>query len=198
MIYRLVFKLHLFLNIIIPSITSITPCFGTSFCNNTLKEYCSSFGFCFYDFKSQISKYNISSNFNNTEDIIFLEKCRCQSGYYTIPGDPVSCCYKMKSQKYAFMLNFFLNLGLANFYIGQYIIGSIKLSINVFIFYFICSYCCCRFYKYTSDLPIFFNTMIRCLYQFFIVIFVLWWIFDLVCFGFNLYRDSNGVPLFPW
>ena len=104
----------------------------------------------------------------------------------------------MKSQKTAFLLQFFLNFGFAHFYIGKNTLGTIKLCFNcIFSCYFTISMCCSsseRNYKETTI----YSKASQILYIFSLLSFCVWWFVDVIYFGFNLINDEKDVSLSPW
>ncbi len=181
------------------TIMTQTTCLGTKYCMN--KEFCSENGVCFYDLTQQIPHYNLNPNLTNyiSPNVTFLERCICMEGFATILGDIVSCCYEMKSQRIAFLLQFFVNFGAAEFYIGQYLTGMIKLCCHIFMCYFCFMYLCCVFFKDDYDEEqTFLKKILSILLISFILIYIIWWFVDLISFGLNTKSDGNGQDLSPW
>lgn len=68
------------------------------------------------------------------------QKCSLDTCYEFDSG---TCLSKQKSQTTAFILSLFLSsVGAANFYIGQYNLGIVQVSLMVFLV-LICWICCC-------------------------------------------------------
>jgi TM2 domain-containing membrane protein YozV len=104
----------------------------------------------------------------------------------------------MKSQKVAFLLQFFLSFGVAQFYVGQTTSGTIKLCINTFICYFGCMYCCCAYFKEAGDEQTMSSKVSGLFFVLLLTLFFVWWFVDVCFFGFNLVKDGNDHDLYPW
>jgi len=122
--------------------------------------------------------------------------CTCLHGYANAPNvnnknsNKKACDYNQKKQVTAFLLEFFLNSGYGHFYIGKWWLGLVKLIIVFIIPTTLCFLMCC--------LDFFKNTLFYVLSIGFIVLSSVWWLVDIILFGLNNYKDSNGVPLETW
>lgn len=195
---KITFLIIIFLISLLREIVSQVTCLGTSYCFNN--EFCSQYGLCYYDLTTQLPHYekNTSLTRDKPSSLTYMEKCVCLPGYSTLPGDFISCCYPMKSQKIAFLLQFFLSFGVAQFYVGQTSQGTIKLCINIFICYFSFMYCCCAYFKETGEEQSLTSKAMSVLFVLLIILFFVWWFVDVVYFGLNLVKDGNDQPLYPW
>merc|ERR1712129_342311 len=70
--------------------------------------------------------------------------CECDIGYTTVHAtddDTTECNYKQKYQMNAFLLSLFLGeFGAGRFYVGDYLFGTIKLMLYVYIHLSECAY----------------------------------------------------------
>ena len=130
--------------------------------------------------------------------------CICITGYvngyeYNKNLDNSSYCdYKQKKQLTAFLLELFVGFGAGHFYRGNYLMASLKLVAFLIGIYIICLFPLTA--KWISDC-----CDCDCLVVVVSIFFYLaacglatWFIFDLVYFGKNKYKDKNDVPLLHW
>ena len=127
-------------------------------------------------------------------------ECVCTKEY-AIPGDPKyesKCEYKRKRQLVAFLLELFVGFGAGHFYVGNYLIASLKLVAFLFGIYIICLFpltakccgdCC------DSDCIV---VLISLFFFLCSVGLAFWFIWDLVYYGKNKYTDGKGVKLLSW
>lgn len=116
--------------------------------------------------------------------------CICQPGFANYPlyvkADKY-CQYKQHSQLLSFFLELLLNLGIGHLVAGRIYMGSIKLIVCIVPFFF---------YRLKG------NTSKGCAHLFcgccHCCIIIIWWMCDAICFGMNLHRDGNGVPMAKW
>jgi len=128
-------------------------------------------------------------------------ECICDSDYTTFDSIDKQCDYKRKSQLTAFLLSFFFGVfGAGRWYIGDILIGSIKVCT-------IWGLTCCG----TCGIALCFNTknensdkcVISC-WRLFVSLFMLcWYIADIIIFatlksGSTVLVDGNGIELKPW
>ena len=129
--------------------------------------------------------------------------CVCITGYVTGSDynknlKDIYCDYKQKKQLNAFLLELFVGFGAGHFYRGNYLMASLKLVAFLFGIYIICLFPltakwisdCCDCDCLVVLVSIFFY-LAACGLAF-------WFIFDLVYFGKNKYKDKNDVPLLNW
>ena len=126
------------------------------------------------------------------------EKCSCYKAYIYNNDTDKQCDYKQKKQLTAFLLELFVGFGAGHFYRGKYLVASLKLVAFIFGIYIICLFpltakCvsdCCDSDCLVILVSIFFY-LCACGLAF-------WFIFDLVNFGKNNYKDKNGYKLYSW
>lgn len=120
--------------------------------------------------------------------------CVCSKGYAQDPNNNDSrCTYKLISQGAAFLLEFFLWVGIGHFYSGRIVFGAVKASFIAFTIILDC------LVKYplkseTISTQRCWNIFIYILY----FITLAWQVFDVCMFGLNKHKDGNGVPLLAW
>ena len=152
-----------------------------------------------YLIKSEKLKDNTNSTCSTANCIngkcIESNVCVCKKGFSTtkdqlLLGEKL-CDYEMKEHLIGFLLEFFLIFGVGHFYIGNLIIGLIKL-ISFLLFLVIdlsikssklCSSLKSKNSYYKFSMAIY-------------SIFLLLHVADLAMFGFNKYKDSNGMQLY--
>ena len=132
------------------------------------------------------------------------QNCSCEDGYY--PNEFVEglkyCSIEQKKQLTAFLLELFVGFGAGHFYRHEYLMASLKLVAFFIGIYLICLFpltakcvtdCC------DSDCCVIIISIFFYLYALGLAF---WYIWDLVYFGKNKYKDySHGdhkVPLKPW
>lgn len=127
-------------------------------------------------------------------------ECVCYRGYVTLlpkegPKEGLyQCNYEQKSQMVAFLLEFILSFGAGYFYIGNYVVGSLKF---LFCFIFIFIFFALPYYsaKYRA---MSLNKLTPYFQCFSVFLFCCWQIVDSILFGMNWIPDSNGIPLKGW
>lgn len=136
-------------------------------------------------------------------------QCYCFTGYVTNTNEINSnnhlktektqektityCNYEVKSHTIAFFLEFFFPFGTGHFYSQRYINGCFKLMLFVFLCIFWCGDICgirIRFALNSKMDKIHIVIVLLNLLTLFIV-----HIIDLICFGFQIYKDGNGVEM---
>ena len=125
--------------------------------------------------------------------------CKCKQGFYNTNTDSISdfekkCNYKMKSRYSPFWLEIITNLGIGHMIIGNYSFGVLKLFYIIFTFGFF-YYVCMSDANSKKNLGDCFHVFLSILNFIFCLGLFAWWIFDGIFFGFNKYKDSNGVEL---
>ena len=132
-----------------------------------------------------------STNSLSNEQIIF--PCN-KSEPPTNQSDLIEQCKKLT----AFLLELFVGFGAGHFYRGNYLMASLKLVAFLFGIYIICLFPLTA--KWISDccdcdcLVV----IVSILFYFAACGLATWFIFDLVYFGKNKYKDKNDVPLLKW
>lgn len=156
------------------------------------KIRCSSYGKCFYD----------TYGYFLTNQTGLFQTCVCHEGYHSLDSDDIKCCYKKKSQFYAFILEFLIGFGLGHLYCGNHTLFLLKL----FGASILCCNCClisicfCNTDDTSSEekpTPIkyqIFNFLL--IFSFFA--YIIWQCTDGVMYGLNMFKDGNGVDLEPW
>lgn len=131
------------------------------------------------------------------EDPIYLHKCRCKDGYITFPTTNVTkyCNKKTKKQVYAFWLEFICGFGAGHFYRNAYTVASLKLVAFLFGLIFLCAFpilakCISEFCD--CECLAFIVAVLTYLYMTFLAV---WYIYDLVNFGKNNYKDYTYYPI---
>jgi TM2 domain-containing membrane protein YozV len=132
-------------------------------------------------------------------------QCMCKPGYVTedlyknnYNNETQRCNYKQKKQLTSFLLELFVGFGAGHFYRGKYLMASLKLVAFLFGIYIICLFpitakCisdCCDSDCLVVLVSIFFYLAACGL--------ATWFIFDLVYFGKNKYKDKHDIPLQHW
>lgn len=122
-------------------------------------------------------------------------ECLCYEGYATFPKDSeVKCNYQRKKQLNAFLLEFFLTYGAGHFYVDNYKLAVPKLI--VFIFFY-CLFIVLRIFTKSKEENKSANLAICISAAVAFAGMLAWQIFDLFWFGFNKYKDGNGIELYP-
>jgi hypothetical protein len=117
--------------------------------------------------------------------------CVCNYGYTTLKhsNSYMQCDYKRKERIVAVLLEFFFPIGIGHFYVGNYFLGILKLSLFIVILISISTGICFSYYSKNSVLAPFF---VLCLS---ILLFIIWYLIDLVKFTFGLYLDGHKEKL---
>ena len=121
--------------------------------------------------------------------------CKCFSGYMDDPKESnYKCTYKQKTQLKAFLLELFLTYGAGHFYVKNYKYAIPKLIVFIFL------YCLFIFLRIvtkakeenkTANLIICINAIICFIGM------ITWQLIDVFKFGYNKYKDGNGIELYP-
>jgi hypothetical protein len=119
-------------------------------------------------------------------------KCLCFEGYTTLPKpfEP-HCNYKQKSKFIALFLELFFPVGAGHLYAERTISALIKLFTFMLI---MCAFCCNLCFIFVGLEQKF----LICPSIVFILALITWLILqgiDLVCFGFGIYKDGNGIEM---
>ena len=127
------------------------------------------------------------------------EYCICKEEYATINGK--LCSVERKKQLTAFLLELFVGFGAGHFYRHHYLMASLKLVAFVFGIYVICLFpltakcvtdCC------DSDCLV---VMVSIIFYLYAAGLATWYIFDLVYFGKNKWKDCSHdeeILFKPW
>ena len=176
----------------INNINAQNECMAVSKCYND--DPCSANGRCYYDFKKQIADRQP----NKTINITYNESCICNPGYYSRLNQTIKCCYLQKNQLNAFLLEFFIGFGTGHFYIGNTNLALTKLLCNILFYCYCYLVALCIYVKDESEETHIIQKILNSFVIIVIFAFCAWWIVDLIFFGFNIYKDSNEIPLNSW
>jgi uncharacterized membrane protein (Fun14 family) len=129
------------------------------------------------------------------------EYCICKEEYASIKSNPLKCSIQRKKQLTAFLLELFVGFGAGHFYRHHYLMASLKLVAFVFGIYVICLFpltakcvtdCC------DSDCLV---VMVSIIFYLYAAGLATWYIFDLVYFGKNKWKDCSHdeeILFKPW
>lgn len=154
-------------------------------CTNSLVD-CSGYGECSSQGDECICIEGYQTHFTNFSDYI-LNKPRCN--------------YKSKKQLYAFLTALFLTFGSVHFYLGHYLVGYIQLGVFTGIIIFNTIVISKLSIKHLKKLN---RTQIKNSFSLIIImillslIFLFWFVFDLLMVFFNIYKDKNNAQLDPF
>jgi hypothetical protein len=123
----------------------------------------------------------------------FEGNCICDIGYTTLPNDKISCEYEQRDHSVAFFLEFFFPLGAGHFYAEQMLYGLVKSVLFILLCLFWCGDICNLRIRFTLNSKWDKIHMGSVLVNF--IAFTLMHLIDLICFGFNIYKDGNGIDL---
>ena len=123
----------------------------------------------------------------------FENTCICNIGYTTLAKDEVLCEYEEKEHSIAFFLEFFFPFGTGHFYSERNFFGIIKLLLCGLLCLFWCGDICNLRIRFTVNSKLD-KIHIGCVLVNFLT-FTLLHIVDLICFGFNIYKDGNGMDM---
>lgn len=123
-------------------------------------------------------------------------KCRCLDGYANVlkkNENKTICGYKQKLQVIPFVLEAFVFFGLGHIYLGKYVLG-----IGKFLCLCLIPMITLLFNKNRQNNEISTENEDSGWVMFIFCILCIWYVVDVIYFGFNLYKDINGVPLNAW
>ena len=132
--------------------------------------------------------------------------CRCLDGYanFEVINENENttpkgyyCSYQQKRQVVAFLLEFFVSVGVGHFYAGRVLFGVFKLLVMLGPIILSILMCCTAVFKDndTSSCVGLILMIGSCL---FVCTGLVWQLVDIIMFGINSYKDGNGVPLQHW
>ena len=139
------------------------------------------------------------------KDKKYLHHCSCKDGYITYPSNnPKYCNLEQKKQLIAFTLELCVGFGAGHFYRHHYTMGALKLVAFVMGLVFICSFPITA--KCISDCDCeCLAVLLSIIYYLYLCGLAVWYIWDLVYFGKNKYKDysykddlDEVIPLKPW
>ncbi len=149
----------------------------------------------------------VCNNYTNCLSPSYCESptvCKCGEGFanYDYPSQPKSnvyCQYEQKKQIIAFLLEFFVSLGVGHFYAGRVLFGAFKLLILLGPIIVIILTCFCGITLKPDESA---SNCISIMTVIFACVFccasLIWQMVDIILFGINSYKDGNGVPLEHW
>lgn len=126
--------------------------------------------------------------------------CHCRRGFAHVPEltKDTSCTYQQKYQSTTFFLEMFI-MGAGHMYRGSVILGVMKL---LFIVLFPFMFLALVFLGIIVESDIKSQTCFLIssiiISVFYLVTVLVWYLYDLINIGRNLYPDGNGVPLQSW
>ena len=122
-------------------------------------------------------------------DMKYLHHCSCKEGYITYPNTTTKYCnLEQKKQVIAFFLEFCMGFGAGHFYRGAYKMAIVKLVLFILGIAFICSFPITA--KFVSDCDCeWIAVILSIIYYLFLCFLATWYIWDLVYFGNNYYKD---------
>ena len=135
-------------------------------------------------------------------------KCECNMGYQTfydnyedyLTNKP-RCNYKSKNQINALLFSLFLSFGSAHFYLGHTLIGIIQLLFFSFVIVFNSTYIIKLSIKHIKKLN---RAQVKTSFNLIIImiilsiLFLFWYLFDLIMIYLNIYKDSNNAKMFSF
>lgn len=123
----------------------------------------------------------------------FENSCVCSIGYTSLKNDKSYCEYEEKEHTIAFFLEFFLPFGAGHFYSARYLSGTIKLVLFAMLCLFWCGDICNLRIRFTLNSR--WDKIHISLVLINLIAFTCMHLLDLVCFGFSIYLDGNGVDM---
>jgi hypothetical protein len=139
------------------------------------------------------------------KDKKYLHHCSCKPGYITYPKDnEYYCNLEQKKQSIAFILEFCVGFGAGHFYRHHYKMGGLKLAGFILGIVFICTFPITA--KCISDCDCdCLAILLSIIYYLYMCGLAVWYIWDLVYFGKNKYKDytyqkeiGEVIPLKHW
>lgn len=145
------------------------------------------------EYKCYNDTLDCSDNGICTEDNL---DCTCNPGFVTLENSFQRCTYTQKSKSTALLLEAFIGFGMGHLYIGNY-----TFFIGKFLFYYFSCYfnlCIMVFVGSINDSnvnPDTYSATKRTSYIMFPIM-IGWWLFDIIMFFMNKYKDSYSVDLY--
>ena len=144
------------------------------------------------DFRFKFPRCNKSNCPRNRGICTRDNKCICLKNYMTHENfteyGEFQCNYLQSNQANIFILEFLFGFGTGHFFLGNYIIGLIKLVFTLTTAFLVAVSPCLEENKMLS--PRLTKTK-----NYMIVGYVIWQLFDGAMILMNKYKDSNGVPM---
>lgn len=124
----------------------------------------------------------------------FKETCTCNDEYATYPYDTdILCQYKKKKQLIAFLLEFFLMLGIGHYYLENYVHAILK-SIIFLTAYSL--FITLKFLSVKTEQNNPYRVVISLIASLFLITIIIWQCIDVILMGIGFYTDGNGVELY--
>ena len=121
--------------------------------------------------------------------------CICDEHYATYPfNNDIVCNYERKKQLNAFLLEFFVTYGAGHFYTENYKYAIPKLLVFVFLY---CLFIVLRIISKAKEENKTANLLICIFAAVCFVGMITWQLIDVFKYGYNKYKDGNGIELFP-
>lgn len=140
-------------------------------------------------------------DFNNCplgKGTCFENSCICNIGWITLKSDKNNdkhdyCDYEQKDHSISFFLEFFFPIGSGHFYSLRYLFGLIKLILASVLCLFWCGDICGLRIRFTLNSK-WDKVHMGCVLINFLS-FTVMHLIDLICFGFNIYKDGNDIDM---
>jgi len=112
-----------------------------------------------------------------------------------VPQGYVFCNYRKKNQLVYFLLELLLNIGAGHFYVGNYLMGGLKIGLIFMPCVVLCLLLCLG--VVTTNKHELLAGCGMCLVCLLACGISVWWLVDVILIGIRKYTDGNGVPLNP-
>lgn len=120
--------------------------------------------------------------------------CICNQGFKTVKSSNEYCSYEQKYHSIAFFLEFFMPFGAGHFYSERLIFFLIKFCLFSFMCLFWCGDICNLRIRFSLNSKL--DKLHIALVLINLIAFVGMHLFDLACFGFNIYKDGSNIEMF--
>jgi hypothetical protein len=161
---------------------------------------------------AEVSKCDFDSCDTGNGRCLTNTKCQCNYSFINAPNlSNKACDYKLTFQLTALLLEMLFPIGFGHFYCKRYLIGFIKFVILFIIPMII--FAIMKLYFYNNDdlrrkkfggknkiIEKFLSLdsiMKRLISFYYLIIFISWYLFDLVIFAANKHKDGSGFDLIP-
>lgn len=124
----------------------------------------------------------------------FKETCTCFEEYTTYPFDTDTLCqYKKKKQLIAFLLEFFLMLGIGHYYLENYVHAILKSIVFLTAYSLFISL---KFLSVKTEQNNPYRVIISLLASLLLITIIVWQCIDVILMGIGFYTDGNGVEMY--
>lgn len=121
--------------------------------------------------------------------------CKCLEQFATYPlTSEIQCNYERKKQLNAFLLEFFVTYGAGHFYTENYKYAIPKLLVFIFLY---CLFIVLRIVSKAKEENKTANLIICIFAGVCFVGMITWQLIDVFKYGYNKYKDGNGIELLP-